>query len=471
MSTEIDFDAMERERPELKAYYDNKRLFFINVFWLVIGGAAASLGTSTAGGVMPLHMAKIGLDPEQISNIQAVRGYLMLPLALYLAQLSDHWQSKWGRRLPFLAASIPFTVLGMWLFPYTRTLFSCLIIFTVFNFAMNVKYDTYPFIAYDIARKKYWGRVNGLNLVLSGIGIWLGQVILMPMMDVRGEKYVYAISAAIVGVATGLTVLFSKEPPIRSEVPPQYNPIPVIKNIVKIGFSNKRHVQLFVANGLINAIAVVGFYIPLQAMVNMHMSKGAIGQHILQYGTIATTVLAFFVGWAIDKVGSVKAAIFGFALAVLATIIGVAPSSHSTLALLDSVVKPFSFAVHGGIKVSPVMALAVAGVFINVSGQCIYWAQHLFTASCVRREDLATFGTCNGAVTVLVSTISVQICGLLTKRVFHGDYGVAFIVATVICAMGIPMFLWIVRKIKKEREAGDSVSAVAGVGESSVVAE
>jgi hypothetical protein len=58
----------------------------------------------------------------------------------------------------------------------------------------------------------------------------------------------------------------------------------------------------------------------------------------------------------------------------------------------------------------------------------------------VRREDLATFGTCNGAVTVLINTIAVQICGVLIKRVFGGNYGFAFVIATVICAMGVPMF-------------------------------
>ena len=452
MSTQIDFEAMEREHPELKAFYDNKRLFYINVFWLIVGGAAAALGVNTASTVMPLHMAKIGLDSEQISNIMAIRGYLMLPLALYLAQLSDRWQSKRGRRLPFLAASIPFTVAGMWLFPYTSTLWPCLLVFAVFHFAMNVKYDTYPFIAYDIARQEYWGRVNGLNLVLSGIGVWLGQVVLMPMMDARGEKHVYMLAALIVGVATVLTVLFSKEPPIRSETPPEFNPIPVIKHVIKVGFANKRHVQLFVANGLINVVSLVMVYIPLQAMVNLHMTKGDIGRDVLQYATIATTVLAFFVGWAIDKIGSPKAVLLGFVLAVAAMVLGFAPSSHATLALCGALLAPVSFVAHRTITPSPWAILAVANVLVSVGYLCIYWAQHVFTASCVRREDLATFGTCNGAVVVAFNTVALQFCGVLIKRVFGGNYGVAFVIGTALCAIGVPMFFSVVRRITIERE-------------------
>jgi|GEM_PF-1252810 len=451
MTTNIDFEAAEKKHPELKAYYDNKRLFFINVFWLVIGGAAASLGINTASTTMPLHMAKIGLDAEQISNIMAVRGYLTLPLALYLAQLSDRWQSKRGRRIPFLAASIPFTMLGMWLFPYTSGLLSCLMVFTVFNFAINVKYDTYPFIAYDIARKKYWGRVNGLNLVFGGVGVWLGQVILMPMMDVRGEKYVYMIASIIVGAATLLTVLFSKEPPIRSETKPTYNPIAAIKHVIKVGFANKRHVQLFVANGFVCGIQMIGVYIPLQAMVNLHMSKGAIGQNVLQYGTIASTILAFFIGWGIDKIGSSRAVLVGFVLAVLGLILGFNPANPVVIGTFTTMLKPLMDVFGSNYTPNIAFVLAAANICVILSSTFIYWAQHVFTASCVRREDLAVFGTCNGAVNVLINTVSLQICGLLIKRVFGGNYGFAFIIAAAITGIGVPMFFWIERQIKKER--------------------
>jgi MFS family permease len=451
MTTNIDFEAAEQKHPELKAFYDNKRLFFINVFWLVVGGAAASLGISTVSTTMPLHMAKIGLDAEQISSIMAFRGYLALPLALYLAQLSDQWQSKRGRRLPFLAASIPFMVVGMWLFPYTRSLLGCILIFTIFNIGTNVKYDTYPFIAYDIARKKYWGRVNGLNLVFGGIGTWLGQVILMPMMDTRGENYVYMLASIIVGVASVLTVMFSKEPPIRSETKPTSNPIAVIKHVIKVGFTNKRHIQLFIANGLVCGGGLVGFYIPLQALVNLHMTQGAIGHDVLQYGTIASTAIAFFMGWGIDKIGSSKTVLLGLILAVIAMILGFNPNNPTILAAFGAMLKPLLGLTNSNYVPTKYFVLAVANIFVVLSGTFIYWAQHIFAASCIRREDLATFGTCNGAVIQLIGAILLQISGILIKRVFGGNYGYAFIIGAIIAGIGVPMFFRIERQIKKER--------------------
>lgn len=426
MSAIEDFEAAEKSNPALKAYYDNKRLFYINVFWMVIGGAAAALGVNTASTVMPLHMAKIGLDAEQISNVMSVRGYLTLPLALYLAQLSDRWQSKMGRRLPFLAASIPFVVVGMWLFPYTGTLLSCILVFAMFHFAMNIKYDTYPFIAYDIARKAYWGRVNGLTVVFAGVSTWIGQIVLLPMMDTRGEKYVYLLGALIVGTASVLTVIFSKEPPIRSETPPQFNPVAVIKHVLKVGFSSKSNIRLFIANGfLCGGVGLVGQYVSLQAMVNLHLTRGAIGQDVLQYGTIASTALAFFLGWGIDKLGSKKAIIVGFLLLVIASVLGFKPSGASQL--------------------------AIANVFLTLSFTLVFWAQHVYTASLVRREDLATFGTCNGAVFVLILTIATQISGIMIKRVFGGNYGCSFIIAIAFATVGLILFFWVDRLRKHER--------------------
>lgn len=445
MATGIDFEAAEQENPKLKAFYDDKRLFYRNVFWLVFGGAAATLGVNLANTVMPLHMAKIGLDAEQISGVMAIRGYLTLPLALFLAQLSDRWQGKAGRRLPFLAASIPFTVFGMILFPYTSSALYCVLVFAVFHFAMNVKYDTYPFIAYDIARKPYWGRVNGLNLVMGGIAIWLGQIWLMPLMDAKGDVHVYLLAAIVLAVASLATVIFSKEPPLRTETPPDFNPVKVIRHIIGVGFSDKRIVQLFVANALVCGFGVSAMYIPLQAQVNLGMSTGDIGTQILQYGTIINTCLVFFMGWAIDKIGSTKAILLGFTMGLAATIIAFDPTSALTVAIFSAVAAASSAVLGVSFTPSPGIALAVANVLIVMTTTLTYWGQHVFTASWVRREDLATFGTCNGAVNVLVNTIAVQISGVLIKRVFGGNYGVGFVVGAVICAIGVPMYFWVAR--------------------------
>ncbi|MBM3278419.1 MAG: hypothetical protein FJY95_10115 [Candidatus Handelsmanbacteria bacterium] len=122
------------------------------------------------------------------------------------------------------------------------------------------------------------------------------------------------------------------------------------------------------------------------------MSTGDIGTQILQYGTIINTCLVFFIGWAIDRIGSTKATLLGFAMGLLATLIALDPSSALTTAIFSPASGVLS-AVGLGFTPTPAIALAVANVLIVMTTTLTYWGQHVFTASWVRREDLATFGT------------------------------------------------------------------------------
>ena len=425
----------------VEEYYDNRRLFFANTFWLVFGGAAASFGLNTAQSLMPLHMANVGLNAEQISLIMAIRGWVGMPLVLYMAYLSDHWQGKMGRRLPFLAISLPFILLGMAFFPYMRTVLSCLIMYSVFTFFVQVKFDTYPFLIYDIAKKASWGKVNGFNVVVSAIGVWMGQTLLMPMVDVRGEKYVYMLGAAFVGLFTLLTILFMKEPPIRSATPPRFNPMPVILGALKIGFKDRRNIWLFVAFGLICGPGIAFNYIPLQAKVNLGMTDGEIGRQILQYGTLVGVVFAFFMGWTIDKIGAAKSIAIGYVFGIIAVFIGFNPSSAGQL--------------------------AVAFVLLMAASNFMYMAGSIFVASCVSRENLASFSACNGSVNLFIQACVMQIAGILITRVFAGNYGFAFILSAILTTAGVPLFFWFERVWKAARveetemEAGTSTASIA----------
>lgn len=164
-----------------------------------------------------------------------------------------------GRRVPS-AASIPFTVIGMVFFPYTSSVLSCVLVFAVFYFAMNVKYDTYPLIAYDIARKPYWGWVNGLTWCWEHRG--LAGADLAHAADGCEGRCVRAGGHHPGGGLGGDGPLF-QGPPLRTGTPPDFKPVKVIGHVIRVGFSDKRIVQLFVANALVCGFAVSAMYIPL----------------------------------------------------------------------------------------------------------------------------------------------------------------------------------------------------------------
>ncbi len=445
MADIVNHEAMENS-PETKSYYDNKPLLYRNVLWLLFGGAAAGFGLNTAQSLMPMHMTDIGMNAQQVSFALALNGWIGIPLILYISYLSDHWQWKMGRRLPFLIISLPPIVVAMVLFPYTATAGICIPLYLLFTFFVNVKSNTYPFLTYDISRKKYWGRVTGIYSVMAAVFVWLGQIVLMPMVGTHGKKTVYVLGVLLVAIPTVLTVVFLKEPPLRSAQPPRFNPVPVIWSALKLGFEHKRNILLFLAFGLNCGLGLVFYYVPLQAKVNLGLTEGQVGTHILQYGTLVGVLFFFFMGWTIDKIGPVKSMAFGYTFAVLAMLIGFDPrwSSH---VITD----------YGGFFFSPTILLAAAYLSNMAATNFIYMAGSIFVLSSVARENVATFAACNGAVNLFIRSWIMSLAGTLTTKVFHENYGFAFVAGTAMATCGIPLFFIIDRWRKKATVPSDVI--------------
>jgi MFS family permease len=434
----IDHEQIENS-VIMNGYYDNKKLFYRNVFWFLFGNAAASFGVYTAqSNLMPLHMAANNLNAQKISTILALSGWIGMPLGLYFAYLSDRWQWKMGRRLPFIAISLPFILLAMIIFPYATGFWSCLGVFTIFLIFNQVKFAAYPYLMNDISKQKYWGRIGGIGGVAQWIAVWLGQRVLMPMIDIRGEKQVYFIAACFVGIATVLTIIFVKEPPYRSPEPPKFNPVPVIWSTLKFGFSSKRNVLLYLAFSFICASALVNIYIPLQGKVNLGLTDGQVGLMILQYGTLSVVALSFFMGWAVDKIGSVKCLIIGFTLLAPSVLLGSSPVFASGI-INKSLGTSFS-----GINV-----LAAAYIIATIGGSFNFTAAYILVMSSVHRKDVAKFMACNGALNVFMQSILLAITGVLITNLFNEQYGVAFIIAFIFVIFGVIIFVVIGKQNNK----------------------
>ena len=445
MADIVEHEAMENS-PEAKPYYDNKSLFYRNVLWLIFGGAAAGFGLNTAQSLMPMHMTDIGMNAQQISIALAMTGWIGIPLILYISYLSDHWQWKMGRRLPFLIISLPPIFIAMAMFPYTATAGMCIPLYLLFTFFVSVKFNTYPFLTYDISRKKYWGRVTGIYSVMASLFVWLGQIVLMPMVGTHGKKTVYVLGALLVAVPTVLTIIFLKEPPLRSPQPPRFNPIPVIWSALKLGFEYKRNVLLFLAFGLNCGLGLAFYYVPLQAKVNLGLTEGQVGTHILQYGTLVGVLFFFFMGWTIDKIGPVKSMACGYTFAVVAMLLGFDPrwSSHS-------------IANYTGFSLSTATLLAAAYLSNMAASNLIYMAGSIFVLSSVARENVATFAACNGAINLFIQSCIMSLAGTLMTKVFHENYGFAFVAGTAMVTCGIPLF-FIIDRWRKQLAAATHVT-------------
>ena len=411
----VDHDAAEQS-PGLKSYYDNKRLLIRNVFLVMLGGSAAGLGLNTAvNTLMPLHMKAVGMNAWQNAVAMSLNGWLGLPLILYLSYLTDHWQSKWGRRLPFLAMSLPFLVIGIAIFPHLTGVITCMLTYGLISFFVQIKYDTYPLLVYDVAKNRYWGRINGINFLTMNLFIWLGQVWLMPGVDAWGKNTAYGLCAFLVLVLTLPALFLIKEPPIRSSDPPRYNPVPVIGKVLKLGFLEPRAILIFLAYSLVCGQWLVQRFVTLQADNSLGLSTGAIGKDILQAGTIVGLFSAYLAGWAADKIGSVKTLVLGTVMAFAAAYFGFHPHSVGDLRLAYS--------------------LSMA------SGNFTYIPAILFVVMNVRRQDLASYTACNGAVNLFMNASLLMVTGWLIENLFARNYGLAFVMAAILVVPALGLFI------------------------------
>jgi len=435
LSNHIDHEAIEN-LPHLKPYYDNKRLFFRNVCCIIVSNALYTFGFGATGSLIAMHMANAHLSASKISTIFAIAGWLAIPTLLYISNLTDKWQWKWGRRLPFIAISVPAIVVALLFFSRATSFLSCLGLYLLYSLASQVRGATYPFLNNDVSKKCYWGRISGVNdLLVGSVGGWLSIIILLPLVNMYSEKVAFGASALLVGVATVVLLLFIKEPPIRSTDGPERNPIKVIGNTLKFGFSDLRNMSVFIAYALCMNAGIFQTFIALQAKVNLQMNEGQVGTHILQYGLIATVLASFFIGWSVDKLGTVKSLILGYGGMVSAAALGFNPTVSSQF-----------LSTWINIQISPVYALAGA-YLIGLSSFCLMsTAAGIFVIASVPREQMARFCACSGSVNMFTQSFFMLLIGFLITNVFGGNYGCSFLATLVLGLAGVVMFYIVNRR-------------------------
>jgi MFS family permease len=426
---------LEQAQPDqATTYYANRRLFYWNVFWVILGNSATVFGVQTIQSLMPLHMARINLDARQISLVMAATSWLLMPLSLYIAHLTDNWQWKWGRRLPFVAFSTPFIVLAMIWFPYTTGMLGCFMVYCLYYSMGTVRSSTIGYLGVDVSRQKYWGRISAATSVFGSVAVWLGQFYLMPLATGHGEKLVFFIGAAFVAVTAVATLLFVREPPIRSQRSPEFNPVPVIWNTLKFGFSTKRRILICIMFAMISSIGLSATYVPLQAKVNLGLSEGEIGRYILQWATLLSVGLTFFAGMIIDKFGPLKCALVGYVFAFISVMLGCNPIWSSHLLGL------------AGLHASPTMVLATAYVSIGIVGTFAYTAAIVFVMASVDRTEIATFCACTGSFNLFLTALNMVLIGWIISAFFNNNYGIVFIIMMILFTLGMLFFIFLSRK-------------------------
>ena len=243
--------------------------------WLLWGDFAWSVRDRAVWPVMQLLFKKFGATDLVagllLASLQSALGLIIGPVVGYK---SDRLRTRWGRRIPFLVATIPFIVLsvmGMAFCPQlggflhhflgrhspgvnTSILIILGIVWTIFGMSVATANSVFGALLNDVVPAEVLGRFFGLFRAVSLIA---GMIFFFWLMGVAETQFTLIFLGVGVVYGVGFTLMCFK---VREgEYPPPpggpgqaRNPLLAIKSYFKDGFGHPYYLWYFGATILAN---------------------------------------------------------------------------------------------------------------------------------------------------------------------------------------------------------------------------
>ena len=324
--------TMPQLSPELAAYYSNTKLMWKNVMLIMLASVGWTISFSFLGPLMLLRMNKLGVNEGTLGLLGSTNLWVVSFLVMYFSWKSDHCTSRWGRRLPFLFMSVPFIILSISLFPFFVWVPILISLTIVQMLATDVKSSTFPLLNIDCVRKDVLARMGSINAIACGLVAFFGVRYGVRLADVA-EWLPYTLGAGILCMTT-YAATFIKEPPIHNPTPETFKPW----SALKVGWSDKRNIVMMLGVGTIHAFSVMyGTWVWLYAKNALSIERSDCA-NALSWSALIGVVLAFPIGWAIDKLGSYKIVTVFWVLQVIGFIYAMQVNSLNGLIILSIIV-------------------------------------------------------------------------------------------------------------------------------------
>jgi hypothetical protein len=256
--------------------------------------------------IVPLVMMRLlelGVRENVQGSITAVNGWALSFLVMYFSWKSDHTVSRLGRRKPYLFLSAPFIVGSMFLFPvfnearWVGILIALVIVKMIF---MDIKLSTFPLLNIDCVPRRMLARANSVFQIVGGLAGF-------TMMQTAGkiiavaEWFPYVLGGSIMTLTT-LVAFWIKEPPIHHPTTEKFK----IWSTFKVAAEDKRIFWLMAGVAMINAYLIMnGQWIWFWSKETLHLERGEIF-HALSWAGLVNVVLAWPIGWVIDRWGGFR---------------------------------------------------------------------------------------------------------------------------------------------------------------------
>ena len=289
--------------PEMAAYYGDERLMRRNVVLIGISTIGWAVTDALIVPLVAMRLLDLGARENVQGTITSINSWAVSFLVMYFSWKSDHTVTSIGRRKPFLFLAAPFIIGAMLLFPLfneARWIWVLVGLFIVKMVFMDIKASTFPLLSIDCVQRDVLARANSIITIAGGLSGFIMMQLAGRIIAVA-DWFPFVLGGVIMALAT-LNAIWIKEPPIKN---PPTEPFKLWSTF-KVAATDKRIFWLMAGVAMLNSYLVMNTqWLWFWSKQNLHLDRADIFQ-ALSWAGLANVVLAYPVGWVIDRWGGFR---------------------------------------------------------------------------------------------------------------------------------------------------------------------
>ncbi|MEI6422456.1 MAG: MFS transporter, partial [Lentisphaerota bacterium] len=269
---------------------------------------------------LPLKLRSLGAENWLMAAIMQTMPVLLLPLVPWISVKSDRCRSKWGRRIPFIAWSLPFLSASLvtlafseniseWLgkhivffqdfAPATLTISVIAILYLVYMFFGAFISSVFYYLFNDVIPPQFIGRFWGMFRIFSVLAGLIYNWFVFRYLE-SNMREVILVAAVLYFIGLGIMSLFVKEGeyPLEPEMSKAKGPAEGVKMFFRESFSQKFYIAIFgfaVFGALGAAVNMFGIFFNKDCMGLSMEQIGKMGAFGQMSSLLAIAVTATFI--------------------------------------------------------------------------------------------------------------------------------------------------------------------------------
>jgi len=313
-----------RAGPDRKLYPAERRKYIL----LGLPTLGLSLTGTMLRAYVPVFARELTHSGLVIGAVVGGEGLVSLALPAWVGAASDRVDTRFGRRVPFIMASVPVIALALLFVPFGTSIAMLAIDVLVFYSAFYTCYAPYRALYSDIVPRTQSGRAQGIEGLFRGMGMGgglVGGALLIPFW----RPLPFFVASAVL-VATTLVALFGLRRDVRHEPrgPARQSAVSQVWTLIR----DHRQIRWFLLANVLWQVTEGG----LRSFIVLYIRRGlgwsfragAGGMAIVALGAVLAAPLA---GKLADRYGAVRV------MEILLVVFGVGlwiPSFSKSLAVL-----------------------------------------------------------------------------------------------------------------------------------------